>query len=109
MSPRLPAAFTLALLALPVQAQLARSFSSATYTGVGANRLSADFDNLEDAINLDAIGGYNLTPALGWGRISAELNLSVTVSPGENQGPPQVTATPGGVLGGVVTLPFLNS
>lgn len=100
MSSRLFFATALAALALPAQAQLARSFSAATYTGVGANQLSADFDNLKDAINLDAIGGYHLTPALGWGRIAAELNLSVTVSPGENQGPPRTTTTPGGLLGG---------
>lgn len=100
MSSRLFASAMLAALALPAQAQLARSFSSATYTGVGVAQLSTDFDNLDEAINLDAIGGYNLTPALSWGRISAELNLSFTVSPGENSGPPQVTTTPGGVLGG---------
>ena len=94
------AALALAALALPAEAQLARSFSSATYTGVGASKLSADFDNLKDAYNLDAIGGYNIVPAQPWGRLSAELNISVTVSPGSNEGPAQTTTTPGGVLGG---------
>lgn len=97
---RLALVLPLAALALPAQAQLARSFSAATYTGVGASRLSADFDNLDDAIDLDGVGGYYLTPALGWGRLSAELNLAATVSPGENKGPPRTTTTPGGVIGG---------
>lgn len=99
MLQRLAVLAALALLAAPAHAQLARSFSSATYTGVGGSRVSADFDNLKDAYNLDAIGGYNITPAQPWGRIAAELNLSVTVSPGKNEGPAQTT-TPGGVLGG---------
>ncbi len=99
---RLLTAVILLALAGPSQAQLSRSFSSATYTGVGASRLGADFDNLKDAYNLDAIGGYNIVPSQPWGRISAELNLSVTVAPGKNQGPAQTTTTPGGggVLGG---------
>jgi hypothetical protein len=100
MQHRLLAALAFTLLALPAQAQLARSFSSATYTGVGASRMSTDFDNLKEAFNLDAVGGYNITPALPWGRITAELNLSVTVAPGKNEGQPQTTTTPGGVLGG---------
>jgi len=99
MLKHLAAVAALTVLAAPAHAQLARSFSSATYSGVGASRLSADFDNLKDAYNLDAIGGYNITPAQPWGRVSAELNLSVTVSPGKNEGPDQ-GATPGGVLGG---------
>lgn len=91
----------LALVALtaPAQAQLSRSFSSATYTGVGASRLSADFDNLKDAYNLDAIGGYNIVPSQPWGRISAELNLGVTVSPGKNEGQPAAGGG-GGLIGG---------
>jgi hypothetical protein len=99
-------AAVLAFAALPAQAQLARSFSAATYTGVGGARLAADFDNLGEAYNLDAIGGYHLVPAMPWGRVSAELNISVTVAPGENSGPPQTTTTPGGGLiggGGTTT------
>ena len=97
---RLFAALALAALTMPAQAQLARSFSSATYTGVGGSQLKSDFDNLGKAYNLDAIGGYNIVPAQPWGRISAELNLGVTVSPGKNEGPAQTTTTPGGVVGG---------
>ncbi len=94
---RFLAVIILAALAAPAQAQLARSFSSATYTGVGASRVSSDFDNLGDAYNLDAIGGYNLVPSQPWGRISAELNLSVTVSPGKNDG---TGGGGGGLVGG---------
>ena len=62
---RILALLTMAALAAPAQAQLARSFSSATYTGVGASRVSSDFDNLGNAFNLDAIGGSALTdPAI---------------------------------------------
>ncbi len=100
MQHRLLTALALVALAAPAQAQLARSFSSATYTGVGVSRLAADFNNLKDAYDLDAIGGYNIVPSQPWGRISAELNLSVTVSPGKNEGPPQSTTTPGG--GGII-------
>lgn len=91
---------TLIALAAPAQAQLARSFSSATYTGVGASRLSADFDNLKDAYNLDAIGGYHIVPSQPWGRISAELNLGVTVAPGKNEGQPAAGGGGGGLIGG---------
>lgn len=94
------ATFALTALALSpalAQAQLARSFSSATYTGVGGSRVSSDFDNLGKAYNLDAIGGYHLTPALGWGRLSAELNFGVTVSPGKNDGS---GGGGGGLIGG---------
>jgi len=88
-------ALALVAVAAPSQAQLARTFSSATYTGVGGSQLKSEIDNLGKPINLDAIGGYNLTPELPWGRISAELNLGVTVSPGKNKGQPA-----GGGLGG---------
>lgn len=100
---RLLPTLLLAALALPAQAQIARSFSSATYTGVGASRVHADFDNLKEAFNLDAIGGYNIVSPRPWGRLAAELNLSATIAPGKNEGPPQTTTTPGtggGVLGG---------
>ncbi|MES2683065.1 MAG: outer membrane beta-barrel protein [Pseudomonadota bacterium] len=91
---RLLAIAALLTLAAPAQAQLSRSFTSATYTGVGASQVKTDFDNLGKAYNLDAIGGYNIVPAQPWGRISAELNLGVTVSPGKNDG------SGGGVGGG---------
>lgn len=94
---RIFAALALLALAAPANAQLARSFSSATYTGVGVSQVKSDFDNLGKAYNLDAIGGYNIVPAQPWGRISAELNFSATVSPGKNSG---TGGTSGGVFGG---------
>ena len=98
-------ALALVAVAAPSQAQLARSFSSATYTGVGVGQLKSDFDNLGKAINLDAIGGYNITPELPWGRITAELNLGVTVGPGKNKGQP----AGGGVFGGGSTASGKNT
>lgn len=99
LAPIAPVALAaLAFTPAQAQAQLARSFSSATYTGVGGSRVSSDFDNLGEAYNLDAIGGYNLTPALGWGRLSAELNFGVTVSPGKNKG--SGSGGGGGIIGG---------
>lgn len=103
MFKRLLCALPLAALTLPAQAQLARSFSSATYTGAGASLVDSDFKNLKSAYNLEALGGFNITPNQPWGRISAELNISITVSPGKNEGPAQTTTTPGsggGLLGG---------
>lgn len=88
-----------ALLAtLPAHAQVARQFTSATYTGLGGSRVSTDYDNLKAAINLDAIGGFRVVPAQRWGSLAAELNISVSVSPGENEGVPGTVG--GGVIGG---------
>jgi hypothetical protein len=93
-----PALLLLPLLAaLPAQAQVARHFSSATYTGLGGSQVSTDYDNLKEAINLDAIGGFRIVPAQKWGSLSAELNISISVSPGKNEGVPSST---GGVIGG---------
>lgn len=83
--------------ALPAQAQVARQFSSATYTGLGGSRVSTDYDNLKDAINLDAIGGFRIVPDQKWGSLAAELNISASVSAGKNEGVPSTT---GGVIGG---------
>lgn len=96
---RIFAALALLSLAAPANAQLARSFSSATYTGVGASQVKSDFDNLGKAYNLDAIGGYNIVPAQPWGRISAELNFSATVAPGKNSGGGSGGGS-GGLIGG---------
>lgn len=94
--PHLAAGALLLAAALPAQAQIARQFSSATYTGLGGSRVSTDFDNLKEAINFDAIGGFRIAPDQKWGELSAELNLSITVSPGENEG----GSGGGGVIGG---------
>lgn len=84
--------------ALPAQAQVARQFSSATYTGLGGSRVSTDYDNLKDAINLDAIGGFRVVPDQKWGSLAAELNISASVSAGKNEGVPGSVG--GGVIGG---------
>lgn len=84
--------------ALPAQAQVARQFSSATYTGLGGSRVSTNYDNLKDAINLDAIGGFRVVPDQKWGSLAAELNISASVSAGKNEGVPSTVG--GGVIGG---------
>lgn len=94
--PALAAGTLLLATALPAQAQIARQFSSATYTGLGGSRVSTDFDNLKDSINFDAVGGFRIAPDQKWGELSAELNLSVTVSPGRNSG----GSGGGGIIGG---------
>ena len=96
-APRLALLALPLLAALPAQAQVARQFSSATYTGLGGSQVSTDYHNLKDAINLDAIGGFRIVPAQKWGSLSAELNISISVSPGKNEGVPSGT---GGVIGG---------
>lgn len=90
------------LFALPAaQADVGERYSSAIYGGIGAARIGSDFDNLGEAINLSAVGGYHLTPALDWGRLSVEFNADVSVSPGKNSGVPAGTSTGGGgLLGG---------
>lgn len=61
-----------------------------TYSGFGLTRVSTDFDNLEDAVNLDGTLGVRV-PNFDW--VAAELNLSFTVIPGEN-------SNEGGLIGG---------
>ena len=94
--PSLLAGALLLTAALPAQAQIARQFSSATYTGLGGSRIGTDFDNLKDSINLDVVGGFRIAPDQKWGELSAELNLSGTVGPGKNDG----TGGGGGIIGG---------
>lgn len=60
------------------------------YTGLGLSRVSTDFDNLDDAVNLDLGLGARL-PWFGW--LSVEADLSFTVVPGENRGPRPCTTT----------------
>ncbi|MFA5939901.1 MAG: hypothetical protein WC809_11155 [Sinimarinibacterium sp.] len=67
-----------------------RDDESVTYSGIGLSRVTTDFDNLKDAVNLDFTLGIRV-PNLNW--ISAEINGSVTIIPGENRGG-------GGIIGG---------
>lgn len=65
-----------------------------TYSSIGLTRVSTDFDNLGKPINLSAVLGIRV-PTLEF--ISAEIDLSTTLIPGENDGR---TASSGGTLGG---------
>ena len=62
-----------------------------TYSSIGLTRASTDFDNLGEAINLSAVLGIRV-PTVEF--ISAEIDLSTTLIPGEN------TLESSGVLGG---------
>lgn len=53
------------------------------YSGFGISRVSSDFDNLEDAVNLDVILGFRI-PTVPW--VGIEIDLGQTVIPGENSG-----------------------
>jgi hypothetical protein len=61
------------------------------YTGIGLSRVSADFSNLSNALNLDLAAGAHV-PVLTW--LAGEVDFSFTVAPGNNQG--QRTVTTGG-------------
>lgn len=65
-----------------------------TYSSIGLTRASTDFDNLGKPINLSAVLGIRV-PKLDI--ISAEIDLSTTLIPGENDGR---TASSGGLGGG---------
>lgn len=52
-----------------------------SYGGIGLSRVSADFQNVEDATNLELIVGLRV-PYFSW--ISAEIDGSFTVLPGKN-------------------------
>lgn len=64
-----------------------------TYSSIGLTRASTDFDNLGKPINLGAVLGIRV-PTLDF--ISAEIDLSTTIIPGENDG----RTASGGNLGG---------
>ena len=55
-----------------------------SYSGIGLTRVSTDFDNLKEAINLGGVIGIRV-PTVNW--IAAEINIDVTMIPGENTGP----------------------
>lgn len=60
-----------------------RDDESVTYSGIGLSRVTTDYDNLKEAVNLDFNLGIRV-PNLDW--ISAEINGSITIIPGENKG-----------------------
>lgn len=53
---------------------------SVTYSGIGLSKLSADFDNVKDAINLNVVIGFRIPTVNIFG---IELELSSTVIPGQ--------------------------
>lgn len=57
---------------------------SITYSGIGLSRVETPYENLEPATNLDLQLGIRV-PAVRW--ISAEINFSFTIIPGENTNP----------------------
>lgn len=57
--------------------------NSALYTGLGLTRVSTDFSNLSEALNLDMFAGIQV-PYLSW--LSGEVTFSFTVAPGNNHG-----------------------
>lgn len=73
---------------------------SVTYSGIGLSKITADFDNVKDAINLNAVIGFRI-PTVDI--FAVELELSSTVIPGQVDGQ-ECTTTPGGgglpILGG---------
>ena len=54
---------------------------STTYSTIGLQKVSADFDNVKDAINLDfTMIGFRI-PTINW--FAIELNLGFTMAPGQ--------------------------
>lgn len=76
--------------------------NAVSYSSVGLTRVSADFDNLKEAINLDFGIGIRV-PTINW--ISAEINFSQTIIPGENTGQPSSGLGGGGACGGLLQPP----
>lgn len=69
---------------------------STTYSSIGLQKVSADFENVEDAINLDiTLIGFRI-PTVSW--FGVELNLGFTMIPGEIK----TTSSSGGGGGGVL-------
>ena len=52
------------------------------YSGFGLSKVSTDFDNLKDAVNLDVVLGFRI-PTVPW--VGIEIDLGQTVIPGENK------------------------
>ena len=80
---------------------------SVTYSGLGVTRVSTDFDNLGEAINLQLILGFRI-PTVPW--FGVELDFQSSVIPGENEGVPASPILGGGgggtpCIGGIPDLP----
>lgn len=57
-----------------------RDLRDITYSAIGLSRMSVDFENVEEAVTLDATMGFR-PPSVQW--FGVELNLGFTVIPGE--------------------------
>ncbi|MBI3171623.1 MAG: hypothetical protein HYZ32_03410 [Hydrocarboniphaga effusa] len=67
---------------------------STTYSSIGLNKISTNFDNVDDAVNLDiTLIGFRI-PTVPW--FGVELNLGFTMIPG------QITETTPGSSGSVI-------
>jgi hypothetical protein len=73
----------LAVLAAPAAWAAERGDEVTFYSGIGAERASADFDNLGNAVNFAFNSGLSLLNAQ-W--LGAEIAGSVTLIPGDNSG-----------------------
>jgi hypothetical protein len=68
--------------------------TAVTYSNIGLSRVSTDFDNLKNAVNLDLGLGLRV-PKINW--VSAELDFDLTVIEGDNTS--QSSGGCGGPLG----------
>ena len=74
---------------------------SVTYTGIGLTRVSTDFDNLKDAVNLQLVLGFRV-PTFDW--FGAEVEIGTTIIPGENESNTS-SGGGGGACGGILQPP----
>lgn len=72
-----------------------RSRESVTYSGIGLARVSTDFENLDDAVNLNLTLGFRI-PTLDV--LGAEIEFGTTIIPGENSGAGGSGTNCGGLL-----------
>lgn len=86
----LPVMSLLVVTSLPT-VSVAQSGQSVIYSGIGFARIDTPFDNLRTAVNLNAILGVRVP---GVDIVSAELEISTTIIPGDNRGAPSPSAVP---------------
>lgn len=76
-----------------------RELRDITYSSIGLSRISTSFDNVKEAIALDAAMGFRL-PNVQW--FGVELNLGFTIIPGEVE---RATNSTGASCGGLLQPP----
>ena len=72
------------------EAEERTSSDSVTFSGGGLSKVSSNFDNVADAINIDGTIGFRI-PTVNW--FSVELNLSQTVQGTDIKSIPQCSTT----------------